>query len=168
MAIRDLLLPEFDQEMAVTRPLLLLVSEELREFRPHAKSWTTGELALHLSNLPTWVNIAIENETYDIAPPGGDGPPRRAWETAEQMIESFDTNVAAARGVLQSVSDERMTGSWSLLRGGTTVLTMPRVAVVRTFVMNHMIHHRGQLSVFLRIQDQVLPEIYGQNADSSA
>jgi uncharacterized damage-inducible protein DinB len=168
MAIRDSMLPEFDREMKSTRTLLALVTDDLAAWQPHDKSMTAGELATHLANLPKWTTITIEETSFDVNPKDGSRPPSPSWESSAANLETFDRNVAAARAAIESATDPDLTVPWSLMNGGETVFTLPRVAVLRAFVMNHTIHHRGQLSVYLRMLDVPLPEIYGPTADSSA
>jgi uncharacterized damage-inducible protein DinB len=165
MTIAASLIPEFDQEMASTRKSLERVPAGKLEWRPHAKCMTMGGLATHIANLPSWVVYTIERESFDMAPPGADPPRVEAARSPAAALELFDGNVADARASLQKTGDERFLAPWSLLAGGETVFTMPRVAVVRSFVMNHMIHHRAQLGVYLRLNDVPVPAIYGPTAD---
>ena len=168
MALSQALLPEFDHEMANTRKTLERVPMDKFAWKPHEKSTTMGGLATHLANLPTWVMHTIEKDSLDVAPPGA--PPLRtpqANSTAE-VVETFDRNVAAARAALAGASDEHLVKPWSLLSGGKTVLTLPRIAVLRSFVMNHSIHHRAQLGVYLRLNDVPVPSIYGPSADEGS
>ena len=168
MALSQALLPEFDHEMANTRKTLERVPTDKFGWKPHEKSTTMGGLATHLANLPTWVMHAIEKDSIDIAPPGE--PPLRTphANTTEEIVETFDRNVAAARAAIGAASDEHLGKPWSLLSGGKTVMTLPRIAVLRSFVMNHTIHHRAQLGVYLRLNDVAVPSIYGPSADEGS
>ena len=166
MAIRDSILPELDQEMKMTREMIVLVTDERSVWRPHEKSWTAGEHALHLAKLPKWATITLQETGFAMNPKDGSRPPSPAWESPAATLEAFDRNVTAARAAVEAATDPDMMVNWSLLSGGETIFTLPRVAVLRAFVMNHMIHHRGQLSVYLRMLDVPLPEIYGPTADS--
>lgn len=168
MRISDTILPEFDQEMANTRKTLERVPDDKFDWKPHEKSTTMGGLATHLSNLPTWTVHAVEKDELDIAPPGQ--PPLRAelLTTRDAVLETFDRNVEAARAAIASSDDEWLTGNWTLLHGGRKVFTLPRAAVVRSFVLNHTIHHRAQLGVYLRLNDIPVPSIYGPSADEGA
>ena len=165
MAIRDALLPELDQEFATTRSVLALVPESKTSFRPHKKSWTLGELSLHLANLLTWLPSTLKSTELDLAPPGGPSftPPK--FESAAATLRMFDETSRAARAALAAASDTDLMVPWTLKRKGQALFTLPRVACVRSFVMNHLIHHRGQLTVYLRLCDVPLPPVYGPTAD---
>ncbi|MFA6958946.1 MAG: DinB family protein [Thermoanaerobaculia bacterium] len=165
MSIAEQVLPEFDREMAITRRVLERASDERLAWRPHAKSQTFGGLATHLANIPTWVGIAIGGDSFDAMPK--DAPPPRAilLGSREAILETFDRNVTAARAAIGAATDEHLHGPWSLLAGGEVRFTMPRTAVLRSFVLNHLIHHRGQFSVYLRLCDIPVPSIYGPSAD---
>jgi uncharacterized damage-inducible protein DinB len=167
MTISESLLPEFDHEMANTRKSLERVPEDKLDFTPHPKSKTMRWLAGHVANLPGWAVMAIERDAIDIAPPGG--PPPRTPEPASRaaLLEMFDKNVAEARAAIAGASDEHLLKNWTLLAGGREILTQPRVAVLRGFVMNHLIHHRAQLSVYLRLTDVPVPALYGPSADEA-
>jgi uncharacterized damage-inducible protein DinB len=167
MPISAALLPEFDHEMANTRKTLERVPEEKFGWRPHSKSPTLGWLASHLAELPTWTVISIQQDSIDLAPPGGSPPRREEAKTRQELLAKFDDHVAAARHVLASASDEQLMKPWSLLKGGQNLMTIPKVAVVRTWVLNHSIHHRAQLGVYLRLNDVPVPALYGPTADES-
>jgi uncharacterized damage-inducible protein DinB len=167
MAINRALLSEFDYEMANTRKTLERVPEDKFDWKPHDRSMTMGGLASHLANIPTWAARAINHDSFDMAPEGA--PPPRATQAASraELLETFDKNVADARAALAEATDEHLRTQWSLLSGGQTVMQLPRVVVLRSFVMNHQIHHRGQLSVYLRLNDVPVPALYGPSADES-
>jgi len=164
MSIAGSLLPEFDIEMAGVRRVLERVPEAHVAWKPHTRSMTMGGLALHLTNIPTWVPITLKQSEFDLGP-GNEAAAVRQFTTRADMLEEFDRNVVAARDAIRGTSDDEMVKPWSLKKGGETVLTMPRLAVLRSFVMNHAIHHRGQLTVYLRMKDVPLPAIYGRSAD---
>ncbi len=165
MKLSDTLLPEFDHEMGGTRRTLERVPEEKFDWRPHEKSTPMGGLATHLANLPSWAGHVLNRDALDIAPPGE--PPMRVppATSREELLTAVDRNVAAAREAIASASDEQMLGTWTLLHGGRTIFSMPRVAVLRGMVMNHNVHHRAQLGVYLRMNDVPVPSIYGPSAD---
>ncbi len=165
MAISQALLPEFDQEMKHTRRTLERVPEDKFGWKPHQKSWAMGGLATHVANLPSWTNYTIEKESLDLAPNGVPTPPMQAGKSRKELLAMFDKNVAAARAAIAGASDSELMKPWSLLHNGKTLLTLPKIAVLRSFVMNHGIHHRAQLGVYLRLNDVPVPAVYGPSAD---
>ena len=166
MSFATSLLPEFDQEMAATRRLLERVPEAEAAWRPHPKSSTLGELAIHLSNLPLWGRLTVELPELDLGLPENANLVRVPFTSTLDLLERFDRHAREARAALASASDEAMGAPWSLRNAGRTVFTLPRAAVLRSFVMSHMIHHRGQLTVYLRLRDVPLPSTYGPSADA--
>lgn len=166
MAIAESILPEFDHEMASTRSLVERVPEENADWKPHPKSMSIGGLSLHLANIPTWAVMALNGNEYDVNPVDGSKWTPPVYESKEKTLETFDANVSAAREAIASASDEALQQPWTLKNGGNPVFTMPRIGVLRAFVMSHSIHHRGQLDVYLRLNDVPLPQIYGPTADS--
>lgn len=165
MRISETLLPEFDSEMSNTRRTLERVPEDRFDWKPHEKSMAMGGLANHLANIPSWAVYAVEKDSLDLAPVGQ--PPLKTPQASsrEELLKAFDSNVAAARAAIAEASDEHLVQNWSLLSGGNTVMTLPRVAILRGFVLNHNIHHRAQLGVYLRLNDIPVPSIYGPSAD---
>jgi uncharacterized damage-inducible protein DinB len=163
-----MLLTEFDQEMAGTRKTLERVPDDKFDWTPHSKSMTMGNLATHLANIPTWAIHAIKKDSIDIAPVGEAPLRAEPARTRHEILERFDKAVADARAAINEASNEELMQPWSLLSGGKTVMTLPRVGVVRGFVMNHNIHHRAQLGVYLRLNDIAVPSIYGPSADEAA
>jgi uncharacterized damage-inducible protein DinB len=164
MGIGQSLLPEFDHEMANTRKTLERVPDDKFEWTLHAKSFPMGKLATHLANLPSWTNVTIEMDEFDMAPEGVQVKTPEC-HSQKELLEAFDANVAKARKAIEGITDERIFQPWSLLSGGQKLLSMPRIAVLRSFVMNHIIHHRAQLGVYLRLNDIPVPSIYGPSAD---
>ena len=167
MAIRDALLPEFDQEMATTRKTLERVPEGKPDWKPHDKSMTMGRLAGHCAELPAFVNMALGGDSFDLRPAGAAPRQPLVMSSRAQLLETFDKNVAAAREALSKASDEDLMKTWTLLAGGQKLMSMPRIGVVRGFALNHLIHHRGQLSVYLRLNNAPVPSIYGPSADEN-
>jgi len=165
MGLNEVLLPEFDQEMTNTRKTLERVPEDKLGWKPHEKSGTMGWLATHLANIPSWVLSTIEKDSLDLAPGGAPVALPPEAKSRQQILEAFDKNVAAARAAIAGASDAHLGKSWTLLFGGNPVFTLPRVAVLRSFVMNHSIHHRAQLGVYLRLNNVPVPAIYGPSAD---
>ena len=165
MSIVQTLLPEFDREMGNTRRLLEIVPAADAAWKPHPKSSSLGDLALHISNLVSLCTSAMTTTELDFNPPGG--PPWKppAFTSAEATLAGFDANVVKARAAIAALSDADMQVVWTLMSGGRKIIAMPRMACLRGFVMNHLIHHRGQLSVYLRLCDVPLPRSYGPTAD---
>ena len=165
MSISASLLPEFDQEMANTRKALERVPDEKLDWKPHEKSMSMGGLATHLANLPIWTVFTINQDSLDLEPPGGGSFRAEEKRSRREILEDFDKNVTAARDAVAGASDEELLKPWSLLKGGVTLMTLPKIVVLRSFVMNHVIHHRGQFTVYLRLNDVPVPSIYGPSAD---
>jgi len=159
--IKDGLLAEFDHEVATTRKLLERVPEDRLAWKPHDKSRSMGGLAQHVANLPTWSDTIFEKPSFDLiaAPPNLPEP-----QSLAEIVTRFDRSTAAARRLLDK-TDAEFAGLWTLKRGGQEMFTLPRIAAYRSFVMSHLIHHRGQLSVYLRLNDVPVPPIYGPSAD---
>jgi len=164
MAIKDALLPEFDHEMGTTRRLLERVPDSDLGWKPHEKSYSLGQLAAHLANIPTWVDPTCDLSVFDLATLGDDARPREPTSMAD-VIKRFDENVTKARKKLTEQTDSALLSAWTLKQAGQEFFTMPKAAVLRSFVMNHSIHHRGQLSVYLRLRNVPLPAMYGPTAD---
>jgi uncharacterized damage-inducible protein DinB len=165
MPIIDSLLPEFDHEMANTRKMLERVPDDKLGWKPHPKSFDLGALASHIATMVDWATDTITKDSFDFAPPGK--PPYKVPRagSAAELLATFDKGVAEARAALAGATDAALMQPWSLLAGGHTIFTMPRIACIRGFVMNHIIHHRGQLSVYLRLLDVPIPGMYGPSAD---
>jgi uncharacterized damage-inducible protein DinB len=168
MSISESLLPEFDLEMANTRKTLERIPDDKFDWKPHEKSFAMGALVNHLATIPSWAQPTIEQDSLDLAPPGA--PPYQVVpvKSRQEALETFDKNVAAARAAIAGASDEHLFKPWTLLAGGQTIFTMPRTAVLRGFIMNHIIHHRAQLGIYLRLNDVAVPSIYGPSADEGA
>ena len=165
MPIAKSLLPEFDHEMRTTRKLIERIPETQGDWKPHAKSMTLGQLAAHVTAMIKWGSGTIRLTELDLNSPEAAqyAPPR--FETTSALVEMFDANVRDAREAIAGASDEELMVGWTLRSGEHKILSLPRVAALRSFVMNHHIHHRGQLSVYLRLLDVPLPSIYGPTAD---
>jgi uncharacterized damage-inducible protein DinB len=167
MSISQMVLPEFDREMANTRKVLERIPPDKLGWKVHEKSNTIGWVAMHLADLPGWIEMTFGNDSLDIAPAGAEPYRTPAVESVPQILERFDKNVAAGRLILEAASDDDFAKPWSLLRTGTVVFTMPRSAVLRNFVMNHSVHHRAHLCVYLRLNDVPVPGLYGPSADET-
>jgi uncharacterized damage-inducible protein DinB len=165
MSYAQQILPEFDQEMASTRKVLAVVPDSKLDWKAHPKSNTIGWNANHLAELPGWgVNILTES-FFDFAPVNGPRYQSPKLTNASEIVALFDENVAKARKALEGAKDEAMGDMWSLMAGGQKIFTMPRAAVVRAFVLSHVIHHRAILTVYLRLNDVPVPGMYGPSGD---
>jgi uncharacterized damage-inducible protein DinB len=165
VAIKDALLPEFDRETGITRRLLERVPDDKLGWKPHQKSMTLGRLALHVAELPSWGSMVLKDTELNLD--------TSAYKPVEpqsraEVLAKFDETVVGTRKALAEVTDGELMMMWTLKADGKAMFSMPRVAVIRGMVMNHMIHHRGQLSVYLRENDVPIPSIYGPSADEQA
>lgn len=162
MAIRDLMLSEFDREMANTRKLLERVPDSRLDYQPHKKSMTLGRLAGHIAELPGWAEYTMQTEGLDMEP-----GKRKAFipQSQKELLEAFDKAVGNGHAAIAAATEEQLAVTWSLKSAGKPIFTMPRMAVLRGMVMNHLIHHRGQLGVYLRLNDVEIPGMYGPSAD---
>jgi uncharacterized damage-inducible protein DinB len=165
--IVDMVLPEFDHETAVTRLLMERAPELRLSWAPHPRSRTLGDLCLHLAELPLWVVTVMQGTAYDLTQPGVESTPPPQSESPRATLERFDEHVGRARAAITGASDIDFLARWTLQQAGRTLFTMPRVSVLRSLVIGHLIHHRGQLSVYLRLCDVALPAIYGPTADNA-
>ena len=160
--IQPVLLADFDHEMAVTRHLLERCPANF-DWTPHPKSFTLGGLATHLTRLPRWGEWILANDGFDLVL--DHRPQTTTLGDVTQVLEAFDRNVGSVRERLVALSDAELAAPWALRSNGGPVMTLPRSSAFRTFVINHTIHHRGQLSVYLRLLEVPLPAIYGPSAD---
>lgn len=161
MSAVEALLSEFDHEMTVTRKLLERVPEDRFEWKPHPKSYSLGQLAQHVATIPMWGAVTINESEIDLALI----PPLTQLRTRSDVLALFDGHVAATRAALVGKSDVELKVPWALKRDGHVIFSMPKHGVWRSFVMSHLIHHRAQLGVYLRMQDVPLPSTYGPSAD---
>ena len=168
MSIATSLLHEFDQEAANTRKVLERVPEDKFGWKPHEKSGTMGWLADHCAFLPGWCKETFTLNELDLSPDGKPFVPEPPPTSQKALLEKLDKCVAAGRAALAAASDEAMMQPWSLLMTGKPILTMPRVAVYRSMIMNHLIHHRAQLVVYLRLNNIPVPGLYGPSADEKS
>lgn len=165
MSLSAALLPEFDQEMAKTRTTLERVPQDKFDWKPHEKSYSFGDMANHLARLPGWGTATLQTESMDLDPEKGEFVPPPPQETLEGVLEVFDRGVAEFRAALEESDDRALMKGWALFNSGQELFNMPRLAVVRGMILNHIIHHRGQLTVYLRLNDLPLPALYGPSAD---
>ena len=168
MALNAALLPEFDQEMANTRKTLERVPDNKFSWKPHEKSGAMGWLAGHVANIVGWTSFTLQQDSLDLAPGGVQMQPPPAPKNNKELLAEFDKNVKDARSALSAATDAQLMKPWSLLNNGNVLMTMPKAAVLRTFVMNHLIHHRAQLGVYLRLNNVPVPATYGPSADEGS
>jgi uncharacterized damage-inducible protein DinB len=162
MSISQLLLPEFDQEMENTRKMLACVPDGKWDWKPHEKSMSLGRLSGHIAELPSWGATMMETDLFELNP-----EEYKAYiaDSPADLVETFEKHRAKAREAIVSAGDEAFQKTWTMKFGGKTVMSLPRVAVMRGMFMNHLIHHRAQLSVYLRLLDVPFPGMYGPTAD---
>jgi uncharacterized damage-inducible protein DinB len=162
MALVDAMIQEYEHEQASTRRVLERVPNGQWDFRPHEKSMTMGELASHIADNPVWARATMSQDVFKL---DAAGYVSYKAENNADLLATFDKNLADALAAMAGATDEQMLATWRMEREGQTVMEMPRVAVLRTMIMSHTIHHRGQLAVYLRMTDVPLPSIYGPSAD---
>jgi uncharacterized damage-inducible protein DinB len=164
MAFADQFIPEFDNEMKTTRSLLERVPFDNAAWKPHTRSTGLGDLASHITNLAGFGEMIVNNDGRNFGGPAGTRP--HVFDNTKTMLEAFDANVQKSRTAIQGLADDKLGAPWTLAAGDHVIFTLPRAVVLRTMLMNHIIHHRGQLSVYLRLNDVPLPSIYGPTADT--
>jgi uncharacterized damage-inducible protein DinB len=165
MALKDAFLPEFDHEMGTTRRLLERAPESAFAWQPHEKSMTLGQLAGHIANIPRWCGAIFDVAEFDLAQADDGFRETTPPASRAELLADFDRKVADARTKLVAQTDSQMLVTWTFKDNGQEIFTMPKVSVFRSFILNHLIHHRGQLSVYLRMNNVPLPSIYGPTAD---
>ncbi|HEX7337584.1 MAG TPA: DinB family protein [Gemmatimonadales bacterium] len=158
----EALAAELDQEARTTRRVLERVPESKLSWRPHPKSWSLGQLALHVANVPGGIARALSNDSFE--PTGGQ---QEEATSSSQLLTAHDTGIAAAREFVSELSPERADAVWRLMRGGREIMARPRIEMIRGLMLNHWYHHRGQLSVYLRLLDVPVPSVYGPTADEN-
>ena len=155
------LVPEFDVEMANTRKALERVPDDKLDYKPHEKSFSLRDLAAHVANIPTWTDITLTTTELDLEQPFD----RTLPTTRDEILSHFDASVSSARAVLEKTSAEEMKVDWTLRTGDQVWFSQPRSQIFRSFVMSHLVHHRAQLTVYLRLLDIPVPGMYGPSAD---
>jgi uncharacterized damage-inducible protein DinB len=161
MPFSETLLPEFDEEMKNTRKMLECVPDGNFDYKPHPKSMTLGRLATHVAEVPSWTAFTLDQEVLDLP---ADYKPTIAASRAE-LLGIFDKGAVEARAKIAAASDEDWAKIWTLNFAGQPIFSMPRSAVMRSTIMNHLIHHRAQLGVYLRLNEVAIPGMYGPSAD---
>lgn len=163
MAINQGLMNELQNEAKTTRKVLERIPAEKFDWKPHEKSMSMGVLATHIAEMFGWFPPTLEQDELDFAK----GYEQAKPATTEELVALLDKNIAAAMESLKNIDDETFMKSWTLRNGEQVYFELPKVAVSRTFIMNHIMHHRGQLSVYLRLNDIPVPSIYGPSADEA-
>jgi uncharacterized damage-inducible protein DinB len=164
MKLTELFLSQLTDEGNRTRGALEQVPEGRDDWKPHDKSMPLGQLAMLVARMPSWVSLVINQPELDIAPTDGSNVDQKPLRTAQELVQALDESVTSGRDALTRTSDEHLMTNWHLLAGGTVVLDQPRYIVLRdTFA--HLAHHRGQLTVYLRLTGAKVPSIYGPSAD---
>jgi uncharacterized damage-inducible protein DinB len=158
------MMSEIQQEAVITKRVLARVPEDKLGWRPHPKSMSLGQLALHIATIPGNLSKLAQGDGLDVAQANFDPPPAK---DAKQILAAHDASIKAAEEYLGGVSESAAMGNWRLTSKGKEVFTIPRVALLRTIMLNHLYHHRGQLSVYLRLLDVPVPVIYGRSADEN-
>jgi uncharacterized damage-inducible protein DinB len=160
MRLVDSILTEIDQEAQTTRKILDQVPEDKLSWRPHPKSYSLGQLALHIASSPASVAAAAVPDTFE-------RPDLRQPEpkSRKEVLDAFWQGLEATKATLSKMDDAKLTSNWNLTKNGKVVMSVPRIGFLRAILMNHIYHHRGQLSVYLRLLDVTVPSLYGPSAD---
>ena len=158
----DSILSEMDQEAQTTRRVLERIPNDKLGWKPHAKSFSLGQLGLHIARLPGGLSAAIASDTMEV-PSFAQPEPK----TRQEILDTFSQGLASAKETLKNMDDARLASTWTLTRNGKAVMSAPRIGVLRSILLNHGYHHRGQLSVYLRMLDVPVPSIYGPSADEN-
>lgn len=161
MSVSQILLSDFEAEVANTRKILAVVPDGRFDYQPHEKSMALGRLASHVAEMPLWMSFTIDRDLLEL----DNSFKPTICGTNQELLDVFDANVAKARVLIGGVTDEAMDATWSMKWNGQTVMSLKRSACLRGMCMNHMIHHRAQLSVYLRLLDVAVPGMYGPSAD---
>jgi uncharacterized damage-inducible protein DinB len=162
MKLADSLLMEFDQEAQTTKRVLERIPDDKLAWKPHQKSFSLGQLALHIASGPGQIVAAVSQDTAEV--PNFAQPEAKS---RQEVLETFSKSMASARDALKKMDDARLVSEWTLTKNGKTLMSMPRIGFLRSILLNHTYHHRGQLSVYLRILDVPVPSIYGPSADEN-
>src|SRR5262249_13622181 len=166
MKITELLLAELDQESDGIRKTLERVPEGKNDWKPHEKSMPLGSLATIVATIHAWLDMIVNMDELDINPPGGSRFRPPEWKTRRDLLEQFEQSMKKGREVLQNTTDDHLLNTkWRMLSAGKLMNEQPRYFAVRNGLLNHMAHHRGQLTVYLRLNDEKVPAIYGPSAD---
>ena len=165
MGLINPMLAEFSQEMATTRKMLEILPEKQLGWKPHPKSMSWGRLASHIAENPSFASVILDTEVFEMDPAAYKP---LDLKTVKEILETFDKNVAAASAALKTAQDGQLLKTWTFRIKGKTVFSMPKIAALRMMIFSHTLHHRGQLSVYLRLNDVPLPSVYGPTADTGS
>ena len=163
MPFIDVLLPEYDREIGSTRPLIERIPDATLGWRPHDRSTAMGELGSHIADLPRWIAVVMTCQSFDLSSEADEMRPRGT--STAQLLSRFDANVQESRAQLVGADDRTLCEPWTLARGAHDLFTMPRIVMMRHLVLNHLVHHRGQLTVYLQMHDVPVPSLYGTSED---
>jgi len=164
----ELFLADLDREAKPTRRTLERVPDGVYDWKPHPKSMPMGYLTTLVATMPSWLVMMVNQDELDLQPPGGSAYQAPELRTSRDLVDAFEKNVANAREALLGIDDEHLMKPWRLLRGGVVLQEDPRHIVIRDGFFQHLAHHRGQLTVYLRLNDAPVPSIYGPSADEPA
>jgi len=165
MKMTELFLAELEREAPSTRRTLERVPDGVYDWKPHPKSMPMGTLAALIAAMPSWLVMMLDQDELDLNPPGGPPPRPAELRTSRELVEAFDANVAKAREALLRVDEDHLLTPWRLLSGGIVQSEQPRHVVIQDGFFSHLAHHRGQLTVYLRLNEALVPSIYGPSAD---
>jgi uncharacterized damage-inducible protein DinB len=161
MTIAESLVAKFDRETMITRRLIERIPLEKLDWRPHPKSTTMSGLGRHLAHMIAWAPVALTTAEFDVSA----RQPMPATTSVDDILAIYDANVAATRSLIRDKTDDELTSEWVLTAGGRQLIRLTKAEVISSMVLHHLIHHRGQLSVYLRLNDVPVPAIYGPSAD---
>ena len=166
MKLTDLLIKELEQECIGSRKVLEHVPEGKNDWKPHDKSMPLGALATMVANMPAWLEMIVKMNEIDINPPGGPKFKPEPWKTRQDLQRQLDSSLEKGRKILEDTTDDQLLNTrWKLLSSGKQLMDMTRYEAIRETVINHLAHHRGQLTVYLRLCGEKVPAIYGPSAD---
>ncbi len=165
LKLTELLLAELEREAVGTRKTLERVPQDQQEFKPHEKSMPLGYLASLVAAMPEWIDFMVNRDELDFAPAGENPEKPRPWKTNTELLSTLDDAVAKAKAALQGTTDEHLMTNWKLKAHGHLISDEPRYINIRHGVLNHWAHHRGQLTVYLRLNEAAVPALYGPSAD---
>jgi uncharacterized damage-inducible protein DinB len=165
MKLTDFFLDELEREAAGTRKALQNVPEGRNDWKPHEKSMPLGYLAALVATMPAWIDFMVNRDELDVQSPGNAQFKPADWSKASELVQMFDDAMAKARATLQATDEEHLLKPWRFMMGGKVVSEQPRYVMIRDSMFNHMAHHRGQLTVYLRLNEAKVPSIYGPSAD---